>query len=83
MMNGLFSAAKEMQEFLQSNGWRFCFIGGLAVIRWGEPRMTQDIDLSLLTGFGSEEAYIAALLSRFPARIPDAESFSLRHRVLL
>nr|AAU82590.1 hypothetical protein GZ18F2_20 [uncultured archaeon GZfos18F2] len=40
------------------------FIGGLAVIRWGEVRMTQDIDLSLFTEFGNEETYINSLLEK-------------------
>lgn len=76
-MNGLFHAAREVQ------GWQFCFIGGFAVIRWGEPRMTQDVDVSLLTGFGEEREYIRQLLAAFSARIPNAETFALRHRVAL
>ena len=30
-------------------------MGGVALQRWGEPRLTQDVDLTLLTGFGDEE----------------------------
>lgn len=82
-MNGLFHAAQEVQIFMQHRQWNFCFIGGLAVIRWGEARMTQDIDMSLLVGFGSEEAYIQELLGHFASRIPDPFHFALSHRVLL
>jgi len=57
-VNPLFQAGLELQQFMQEKEWPFCFIGGLAVIRWGEVRMTQDIDLSLLSGFGNEEIYI-------------------------
>jgi hypothetical protein len=46
----LIQAAEQFQEFCASQHWRFCFIGGLAVQRWGEPRFTADVDLSLLTG---------------------------------
>jgi hypothetical protein len=49
------AAAGEVQSFCQQHGWRFCFIGGVAVQRWGEPRLTQDVDLTLLTGFGKED----------------------------
>lgn len=35
-------AAIEIQSFCQRRKWRFCFIGGVAVQRWGEPRLTQD-----------------------------------------
>jgi len=82
-MNGLCEAAAEVQAFMQERGWRFCFIGGLALQRWGEPRVTRDVDLTLLTGFGEEERYIEELLSHFDARRPDAAEFALRNRVLL
>jgi hypothetical protein len=77
------AAAGEVQSFCQTRGWRFCFIGGVAVQRWGEPRLTQDVDLTLLTGFGSEESFIDALLQSFRPRRPDAREFALSHRVLL
>lgn len=55
----LVGLAREVQDFLEDRRWRFCFIGGLSVQRWGEPRLTRDIDLSVLTGFGREEEFIA------------------------
>ena len=82
-MNALFGAAAELQVLCQREGWRFCFIGGLAVLRWGEPRETVDVDLTLLTGFGGEERYIATLMSHFAARVDNAAAFALRTRVLL
>jgi hypothetical protein len=80
---GVLTAAGEVQRFCQAQGWRFCFIGGVALQRWGEPRLTQDVDLTLLTGFGSEEAFVDALLKRFAPRRPDARDFALSRRVLL
>jgi hypothetical protein len=82
-MNPIFAAAREMERFCRARGWRFCIIGGLAVQRWGEPRLTRDVDLTLLTGFGSEAAFVDELLRTFRARIPDAREFALRNRVLL
>jgi hypothetical protein len=82
-LNGLFSAASEVQAVLVAAGWRYCFIGGLAVQRWGEPRLTRDVDLTLLTGFGHEAPFIDLLVRRFAGRIPDAAEFASRHRVLL
>lgn len=82
-MNPILAAAAEVQAFCRARAWQFCFIGGLANQRWGDPRMTQDVDLTLLTGFGSEATYVDELLSGFAARIPDARDFALRHRVLL
>lgn len=82
-MNRIFSAVKDVAEFMDSQGWEFCVIGGLAVQRWGEPRTTLDVDLTLLTGVGNEEQYAGALLDHFGSRIPDALSFALTRRVLL
>ena len=58
-------------------------MGGLAVLRWGEPRLTQDVDVTLLTGFGDEERYIDVLLAHYQGRRPDAKAFALKYRVLL
>lgn len=82
-MNKLYQAAHEVQKFFRKKRWRFCIIGALAVIRWGEPRATKDVDLCLLTGFGKEEKVIGTLLDQFAARIPDALTFALNSRVVL
>jgi hypothetical protein len=55
----------------------------LALQRWGEPRLTQDVDLTVISGFGREAQYADQFLSAFAPRIPDARAFALRHRVLL
>jgi len=82
-LNRVFSAALEIQAVCRRRKWRFCFIGGVAVQRWGEPRFTRDVDLTLLTGFGEEKVFIHALLEHFAARISDAEKLALGRRVLL
>jgi hypothetical protein len=82
-MNPLFVAAVAVQDLCRERGWGFCFIGGLAVLRWGEPRLTRDIDLTILAGFGAEEGVVDGLLDRFEARIDDARQFALRNRVAL
>jgi hypothetical protein len=82
-MNPLFAAALELQDFMEKRGWRFCFIGGLALARWGEPRATQDVDVSLFTGFGSEDRYIGELLAHFAPRVPEAAEFARDSRVVL
>ena len=82
-MNPLFKTALEIQQFLEDRDWAFCFFGGLAVARWGQPRTTQDVDLTLLTGFGREKTYIDEMLAHFDGRLPDAGPFALDSRVLL
>ena len=82
-LDELLRAAGALETVLRRNGWQFCFIGGVAVQRWGLPRFTQDIDLTLLTGFGAEEKFIDALLKELNPRRPDAREFALSSRVLL
>ena len=72
-----------MQEFLGRAGGRFCFIGGVALQRWGQPRLTQDVDLTLLCAPGEEATAIDRLLVKFEGRLPDARAFALRTRVRL
>lgn len=82
-MNAVIAAAAELQAVCEARGWRFCFIGGLAVLRWGEPRETVDVDLSLLTGFRDEATYVSILLERFEPRVDRPLDFALANRVLL
>jgi len=82
-LDPILSAARELEDFCNERGWQFCFIGGLAVQRWGEPRFTADADLTLLTGFGDEEKFISALCGHFHPRRTDAHQFALQSRVVL
>ena len=56
------AAAAEALAVLQQLGHPACLIGGLALQRWGEPRMTQDADLTVRAPLGTEEAIVDALL---------------------
>jgi hypothetical protein len=82
-MTPLLQAAADLQVVCDRHAWRYCFIGGLAVLRWGEPRETVDVDLSLLTGFVDEDRFVTVLLAAFAPRIPDAAEFARANRVLL
>jgi hypothetical protein len=79
----LFDAAAGIQDFCDARGWRSCFIGGIAVQRWSQARVTLDVDLTLLTGFGHEESFLQVLLAHYTPRIANATHFALRSRVLL
>lgn len=83
LVNTLFQAGARVQQIFERHDWKFCFIGGVANFRWGTPRLTNDLDLTLLTGFGGEAAYTAALLAEFESRIQGATEFALQNRVLL
>ena len=78
-MNELIRVAADVQGFCESRRWRFCFIGGLALQRWGEPRETVDVDLTLLPlravdpRRGGCRAYRAAPSASSRSAVPVAE----------
>ena len=82
-MRPIFLTAQKVQTVFESENWKFCFIGGVALQRWAVPRLSNDVDLTLLTGFGDERHFITRILEDFEARIDDAANFALRNRVLL
>lgn len=82
-LSHLVQAADELQSIWQQEGIRFCFIGGLAVHHWGEVRMTQDVDATVVTGFGNERSMIDRLLQNLVPRISGAKEFAKLNRVLL
>jgi hypothetical protein len=79
----LYQAAQEIQDFFVEKEWKFAFIGGLALLRWGAIRATEDVDGALLTLFSNEEQYVDTILENFKPRIPDARNHALYYRVLL
>ena len=82
-MNGILDAAVEVDCGLQQVGVRYCLIGGIAAQRWGEPRTTLDVDVTVMTQFGREASVIQKILPLFQPRIPDAVEFAEQSRVLL
>ena len=82
-MTRLIRLAAELQALLDAAAWKNCLIGGLVLQRWGEPRLTKDVDVTVLTGFGGEEKAVDLLLGRFAGRRPDTREFALQNRVLL
>lgn len=79
----LFLAAQRLQQDWDREGIRFCFIGGIAVQHWGEPRMTNDLDATVAGEFGSERQLATRLLRGLHPRIEDAIEFAKVNRVLL
>ncbi len=72
-----------MQRVWEQQGIEFCFIGGLAVQFWGEPRLTNDVDATVWSDFGNERPVIDQLLEELSPRIEGAAEFAMLNRVLL
>ena len=82
-MIDIFEAARDLEAFCDAQGWQSYFIGGVAVQRWGEPRVTRHIDLTLVTGVGKEVPFVEKLLAQYSSRIDDAAAFAPQRRELL
>ena len=75
-------AAAEIQDFLSQQGWKFCFVGDVAFLRWGEPPPTREIDISVCTGIGHEDQFLSRVLTKYRARIAEDHDLARRNRVL-
>jgi hypothetical protein len=82
-MNGLEMAAWEAHEFFTKQGIPYAIIGGMAVQYWGEPRFTQDLDLTVSAPLEDLNDFVQRMLDHFIPRFPDAREFALKNRVVL
>ena len=79
----LLAAAREALAVVARGRHGACLIGGLVVPRWGEPRATTDVDISVLAPYGDEGEVLDLLLRYFSPRSAGARDFALANRVLL
>ena len=77
-MSKLYDAALEVQSFCHRQNWRACIIGGLAVIRWGEHRTTEDVDFSLLCDLGDEDLIVLKAIAGRPQDWVDIDGVLVR-----
>lgn len=85
-MTDLFREAQDLQRRLDGEGWPNFFVGGLAVQIWGQPRLTNDLDLTLFTDLVDESEQVDRLLTIFKSRFKTpqaAKEFSRTSRMLL
>lgn len=80
---GLLEEAAQLQATLDRGGFRSCFIGGVALQCWGQPRYTQDLDVQLAVEFGSELEAARRLSDLIEIRTADAVTFAASSRVFL
>ncbi len=81
-MNLQVETAWRLHQFLSERKIPYVIIGGFAVQRWGQPRLTRDVDLTILVPAGREELVLREILKSFQGRVDDALQFALVHRVL-
>jgi hypothetical protein len=82
-MRQLIEIASELQGICDSKRWQSCVIGGLAVQRWGEPRLTRDGRCFSAHWVRNRISLYRSLLALYQGRVTDPAAFALRNRVLL
>ena len=83
-MNPQLEAAWEIGQFFDQQRIEYAIIGGIAVQRWGTPRFTQDVDLSIATPLVEGSFALVQLITQhFASRIENAEDFARTARVIL
>ena len=78
----LLEAVREIQDFLESEGWPFMVVGGLAVQVWGRIRATQDVDISVAVHPEERERLVMVARKRFRLIPDNPETFIARTNVL-
>lgn len=79
----LVDTAAGLLAFLGTHRIPACLIGGMVVSRWGEPRLTVDVDATVLADFGDESGITDLLLSRYRPREQDVRGFAAANRIVL
>jgi hypothetical protein len=78
----IYEAAWEMHLFLSRKKIPYVVIGGLAVQKWGQPRLTRDLDLTISVPIEKTEQFIETITQHFKARVSDLREFARQTRVL-
>ena len=76
-------AAWELHQFLTDHETPYVIIGGLAVQYWGRPRLTVDVDLTVLTPPEGTADFVQMIVKHFDSRVPDPVSFARQTRMIL
>lgn len=79
----VFEAAWQFHQFFNSHHIPYVMIGGLAAQHWGQPRLTHDLDITVVIPIEETDSVLNLLTTKFQTRISDALEFAKKHRVLL
>jgi hypothetical protein len=82
-VNVVYQALKEIGRFLDELGQPYAVIGGIAAGCRGQPRTTNDVDLTMWVELGKEQEVIASVLKKFPALIDNPAEFAMVNRILV
>lgn len=76
-------AAWEIHCFMTSHQIPYAIIGGLAVQYWGEPRLTDDLDLTAAIPLEKAEEFVKIIVDHFTPRVSNPLDFARKTRMIL
>ncbi len=79
----IYEAAWEMHQYLTRKRIPYVVIGGIAVQKWGRPRLTKDVDLTIAVPIEETEKFIDHIEKKFKSRVPNLKEFARQTRVVL
>jgi hypothetical protein len=80
---GLAQKEREIHRYLTRKKISYVFIGGVAVQKWGQPRFTKEVDLTIPVPVEEAEKFIERITQKFKGRITDLQEFARQTRVVL
>jgi hypothetical protein len=75
-MPPIYEAAWERHLFLSRKKIPYVVLGGIAVQKWGQPRLTKDVDLTISVPIEKTEQFIDVITQHFKARVADLQEFA-------
>jgi hypothetical protein len=81
-VNGIETALVRLAGFLDAASIPHMMIGGIANLRWGRPRLTQDIDVTVLVPEAGLSAFLAEVARAYTVLPRDPLEFAQRTRVI-
>ncbi len=82
-MTRVFEAAWEFHLFLSERNIPYVIIGGIAAQYWSRPRLTNDVDITILSPIEETDNYIDLMTSEFEPRTSDVAEMAKKNRILL
>jgi len=82
-VNPQLEAVWELHKFLRAHNLDYAVIGGIAIQKWGEPRFTRDVGISVAASLGDSADLVRLITERFPSRTKDPVGFARTTRMVL
>lgn len=81
-MSPLYEAAWELHSYLKRKKIPYVIIGGVAIQKWGEPRLTHDVDLTVSIPVEDTVKFVDLIAQNFKGRVADLHTLARRTRVV-